>query len=68
MLELKLDTEEDDEDVFLRSVSRLFSETGGFTPDRLLRLFAGRPSVRFPKKLELREESLMSEATLAESE
>lgn len=38
MLELKLDTEEDDEDVFLRSVSRLFSETGGFTPDRLLRL------------------------------
>ena len=33
-LELKLDTEDEDEDVFFLSVTLLFCRGGAFTPDR----------------------------------
>lgn len=67
MLELKLETEEDEEEVFLRSVKCLLL-SGAFTPARVRTDFVGGARDRLPKLLEFSDVSLTSEVTLAESE
>lgn len=68
MLELKLDTEEEDDDVFFLSVTLLPWSRGALTADEFLTLLVGGARARFPRRLELAEVSLTSDATLAESE
>lgn len=68
-LELKLDTDDEDEDVFLLFVTLLLSGLGAFIEDRVFTaILVGGASERLRCRLELRDELLTSEAKLAESE